>query len=174
MAHRGDQAEWSEAQVERLRGLWDEGCSTAEIGRRMALSKNSIVGKARRLHLPSRRSPIRPRGVAEAAKPKPKRATGPTLPPLLSDAPIQIKPPARPDPALEAEAVMVAHLPAAVVKVRQGAPEGRRCCWPIGEVGTTAFHFCGAALEGRGSYCGIHHARAFVKVPRMGVIGVGP
>lgn len=46
-----------------LRRLWDEGHSAAEIGRRMNISKNAVIGKAHRLGLPARESPII-RGVA--------------------------------------------------------------------------------------------------------------
>ena len=43
--------DWSDDTIIRLRTLWDEGHSTAEIGRRMGVTKNAIVGKA---HLPRR------------------------------------------------------------------------------------------------------------------------
>ena len=51
--------EWAEETIVRLRALWDEGHSTAEIGRRLGVSKNAVVGKAHRLDLPARPSPIR-------------------------------------------------------------------------------------------------------------------
>ncbi|MBW8271055.1 GcrA family cell cycle regulator, partial [Caldovatus aquaticus] len=51
--------EWSVEAIETLRALWAEGLSTAEIGRRMGVSKNAVVGKAHRLNLPPRPSPIR-------------------------------------------------------------------------------------------------------------------
>lgn len=51
--------EWSVEAIDRLRALWAEGLSTAEIGRRMGISKNAVVGKAHRLNLPARPSPIR-------------------------------------------------------------------------------------------------------------------
>jgi len=41
--------EWAEETILRLRALWDEGLSTAEIGRRLGVSKNAVVGKAHRL-----------------------------------------------------------------------------------------------------------------------------
>ena len=37
--------EWNEDSINRLRALWAEGHSTAEIGRRMNVSKNAVVGK---------------------------------------------------------------------------------------------------------------------------------
>ncbi|MDQ2804861.1 MAG: GcrA family cell cycle regulator, partial [Pseudomonadota bacterium] len=51
--------EWSEDTILRLRALWEEGHSTAEIGRRLGVTKNAVVGKAHRLDLAARPSPIR-------------------------------------------------------------------------------------------------------------------
>ncbi|RKK04304.1 GcrA family cell cycle regulator, partial [Teichococcus wenyumeiae] len=51
--------DWTPEAIEALRGYWAEGHSTAEIGRRMGISKNAVVGKAHRLNLPPRPSPIR-------------------------------------------------------------------------------------------------------------------
>ena len=77
--------EWTEDTILRLRELWSEGLSTAEIGRRLGMSKNAVVGKAHRLDLPSRPSPIR-RGTGEPRprRPSVRRTPGPTLPPLES------------------------------------------------------------------------------------------
>ena len=55
--------EWSDEQIEQLRALWAEGHSTAEIGRRLGVSKNAVVNKAHRLDLPARPSPIRRDGT---------------------------------------------------------------------------------------------------------------
>ena len=54
--------DWTDDVINRLKALWAEGHSTAEIGRRMGVSKNAVVGKAHRLSLEARPSPIR-RGV---------------------------------------------------------------------------------------------------------------
>ncbi len=51
--------DWTEESINRLRSLWQDGLSTAEIGRRMQITKNAVVGKAHRLTLPPRPSPIR-------------------------------------------------------------------------------------------------------------------
>src|SRR5258708_21154970 len=78
--------EWAEETIVRLRTLWDEGLSTAEIGRRLGVSKNAVVGKAHRLDLPARPSPIRRDGVPGGAPRRfaPRRVAGPTFPPLSS------------------------------------------------------------------------------------------
>ena len=49
---------WSIERVALLRELWDEGLSTAAIGRRLGTSKNAVIGKAHRLKLPRRPSPL--------------------------------------------------------------------------------------------------------------------
>lgn len=81
--------DWTEETIARLRGLWAEGHSTAEIGRRLGVTKNAVVGKAHRLDLPARPSPIRRDGVpgAQPRRLATRRVAGPTLPPLSSSAP---------------------------------------------------------------------------------------
>ena len=75
--------DWNEETILRLRGLWAEGHSTAEIGRRLGVTKNAVVGKAHRLDLPARPSPIRRDATpgAQPRRPALRRVAGPTLPP---------------------------------------------------------------------------------------------
>ncbi|MBB3883010.1 GcrA family cell cycle regulator [Acetobacter oeni] len=64
--------EWTDETIARLKALWQEGLSTAEIGRQIGITKNAVVGKAHRLGLPARPSPIRRQGAtAKAATAKP-------------------------------------------------------------------------------------------------------
>ncbi len=71
--------EWSEEIIAQLKDLWAEGLSTAEIGRRLSITKNAVVGKAHRLGLPPRPSPIRRNGSKpKAAADKPEQAATPT------------------------------------------------------------------------------------------------
>lgn len=78
--------EWSEASAAHLRILWDQGLSTAAIARQMGRTKNGIIGKAHRLDLPGRPSPIRAAGSGARAGQHPirraRRAGSQTLPPL--------------------------------------------------------------------------------------------
>lgn len=148
--------EWNEDAIARLRALWAEGHSTAEIGRRMGVSKNAVVGKAHRLNLPARPSPIR-REVGAAPRPAaPRRVVGPTLPPLAVES--QAAPP---------EPVRVAEPPpvrAVLRPVAQPRSRSLSCCWPIGEPGTKSFRFCDAdATQGK-PYCTEHAQLAYVKV----------
>lgn len=50
---------WTDQKIVRLQALWHEGLSTAEIGRRLEVPKNAVIGKAHREGLPPRPSPIR-------------------------------------------------------------------------------------------------------------------
>jgi GcrA cell cycle regulator len=166
--------EWNDETIARLRVLWAEGLSTAEIGRRMGISKNAVVGKAHRLLLASRPSPIRrdADGSRPARPAVPRRVTGPTLPSLaLATVPREDNPvmPARP---LAASSMPEDVAPARVMRplsvaARAPNPDRRRnlpCCWPIGEPGTRSFRFCdGESLAGK-PYCETHAALAYVKV----------
>lgn len=79
------EALWTPSLVERLRALWAEGLSTSKIAQRLnevwleslpiregggvdpePFTKNAVVGKARRLRLTPRPSPIRVKRAAAA------------------------------------------------------------------------------------------------------------
>jgi GcrA cell cycle regulator len=63
---------WNDEKINRLKKLWAEGLTTGEIGKRLGVSKNAVVGKAHRLELKGRPSPIkRPPRTAETHKKPP-------------------------------------------------------------------------------------------------------
>lgn len=182
--------EWTDESITRLRSLWQEGLSTAEIGRRMQITKNAVVGKAHRLTLPARPSPIRkslePGGVPSRrslAEARPR--TSPTLavPQISVDvASTSASPtipnlqrqndnvqPLRPTPARIAprERVAAEDAPAVLALRAVATPPRRRgltCCWPLGEPGTKEFHFCGGDPATGKPYCSEHAALAYVKL----------
>lgn len=167
--------DWNDEAIARLRVLWDEGHSTAEIGRRMAVSKNAVVGKAHRLNLPARPSPIR-RDLTEGAVPRtptPRRVTGPTLPPLQAEVAVvavaepvrEVAAPAKPLPP--AEVVPSQPAPSRSPVLRQISSQRSRnvtCCWPIGEPGTKTFRFCDSDATPNKPYCSDHAQLAYVKL----------
>jgi len=157
--------EWSEETIAQLRALWSEGHSTAEIGRRMGVSKNAVVGKAHRLNLSARPSPIR-RGEAGAAPRRPavRRVVGPTLPPLRTSLSAPSRPvigPARAETVAEAPPRPVLR---PVAPPRVGSARPQPCCWPIGEPGTKEFHFCDDEAVAGKPYCAEHAQLAYVRV----------
>jgi GcrA cell cycle regulator len=174
---------WDEETIRHLRDLWAQGLSTAEIGRRLNVSKNAIVGKAHRLDLDARPSPIRrdgPKPVAERPPAYPRMA-GPTLPPLASAgaglvgplppatppsniqtlraAPVIGPRPAAPAPVAAPAPRPVA--PSAPIQARRSAPS---CCWPIGEPGTKTFRFCDDTSVPGKPYCEEHAKLAYVRI----------
>jgi len=71
--------DWNQEMITELTRLWGLGLSTSEIGKRLGISKNAVVGKAHRLHLASRPSPIRrPPGERRVAPPPRPRRVLPT------------------------------------------------------------------------------------------------
>ncbi len=139
--------EWTDETIAKLRTLWAEGLSTAEIGRRLNISKNAVVGKAHRLNLPSRPSPIRrAEGDATPRPAMPKRTQGPTLPPLAASM-------GAPVPSLRA-----------IMPTPKHTMRATPCCWPIGEPGKPSFHFCNASAAPGKPYCEEHASIAYVRV----------
>ena len=73
---------WTEERLAQLRKLWDEGLSISQIGDALGVSRNAIAGKAHRMGLPKRPSPIS-KTAKETKKPaKPKPAAEPENLPL--------------------------------------------------------------------------------------------
>ena len=144
-------ADWTEDAIARLRALWDEGHPTAEIGRRLCVGKNAVIGKARRLHLTPRPNPIHRGAGSEPRAPKPWEIRGPTPPPRPASADPSLPPATRPAPVRPP-------VPQSV-----HAPSGRPCCWPIDEPGRPGFRFCGAGAAPGKPYCPEHAEVAYVR-----------
>ncbi|MBH68952.1 MAG: global cell cycle regulator GcrA-like protein [Rhodospirillaceae bacterium] len=49
---------WNEERLEQLTKLWEEGLSITQIGLRLGVTRNAVVGKVHRMGLPKRQSPI--------------------------------------------------------------------------------------------------------------------
>ena len=178
--------EWADDTIIRLRELWSEGYSTAEIGRRLGVSKNAVVGKAHRLELTPRPSPIRREGDSLPSRRSILRREGPTLPPLPCTTALTPPLPALPSLPVAAPAPAPVAPPVSVAPAPQPAPPPRpipapprlqavpppprsygriaTCCWPIGEPGTRSFHFCDDPSEPGKPYCEAHAKLAYVKV----------
>ena len=75
LKHGGDRrGTWDDRMVEKLQRLWAEGHSASRIGSMLGVGKNAIIGKAHRLGLEQRRSPIKGKGpVQKGAKQPDKR-----------------------------------------------------------------------------------------------------
>lgn len=144
---------WTPEILQELRDLWPCGHSTSEIGRRLGFSKNAIIGKARRIGLTSRPSPI----IRDPSAPKPKPSVPRpvfTLPPLASSV-VTVAPAPRP----------VIARPAIVRQQPRPAPEpprtdaSRECQFMSGH----RHHWVPCGKPAIGSWCPEHSRKVHAK-----------
>jgi GcrA cell cycle regulator len=154
MTQRADAGSmWNDEKIAKLRKLWQEGLTTGEIGKRLGVSKNAVVGKAHRLGLKGRPSPIkRQEAAATPAAP----AAAPSSSPSAAHAP-------------SAPAAAPVHAPSSSAKKNQPAKvftltdlTHNTCRWPIGDPKHEDFHFCGKQVYPGKPYCLDHCAQAYV------------
>jgi len=91
---------WTEERIERLKTMWTEGATASEIAEKLGgVSRNAVIGKAHRLGLEARPSPVKPGEEKEhspaAAKPAAKAEAAPKAAPAAEE---QQPEPARPLP----------------------------------------------------------------------------
>ena len=118
---------WNEENVARLKELWDQGLPTAQIGKLIGFTKNAVVGKAHRIGLERRPSPIR----RTAVKPDRKKARSPVIPKLNFETSKEVIP--NQNKISNKFKPLVKNLFSAVTK--------RGCEWPEGHPDEMGFHF---------------------------------
>ena len=93
---------WTEERIDRLKSMWAEGATASQIADELGgVSRNAVIGKAHRLGLDSRPSPVKPGEEKEKDK-KPAAAAAPKAPkadPTPRQAPPAAPAAARPGPA---------------------------------------------------------------------------
>lgn len=171
--------EWTDEIVARLRELWEQGLSTAEIGRQLNVTKNAVVGKAHRLGLEGRPSPIR-----KAVSKKDKLTETPKQKTSLvekDEHKKQVKKVKQDKPSKSEEVINIKTeevVEKTIVKNKKTKklefispdelPSYRKsnseCCWPIGDPGEKGFHFCKAPVVPGKPYCLEHVQVAYVKL----------
>ena len=134
---------WNEDNVARLKELWDQGLPTAQIGKLLGFTKNAVVGKAHRIGLERRPSPIR----RTAVKPDRKKARSPIVPTLKFEASKEV---------LKEQTFQPA------VKNLFTNQTKRGCEWPDGHPDESDFKFCGKDRFEDKPYCIDHCAVAYV------------
>jgi GcrA cell cycle regulator len=100
---------WTDERIEKLTKMWEGGATASQIADELGgVSRNAVIGKAHRLGLKARPSPVKANDKAEtpapAAKPAPKAPS--------SDAPRAAPVVTRPAPAAPRPAAPVAAAPA--------------------------------------------------------------
>lgn len=132
--------DWNAERIAQLTVLWVNGLPVAGIAKRMDLSKGAISGKAHRLKLAARASPINTHAtyVGRATKPPAQRKPKP--------------------PSLAFLVPMAQANPAPVTqRASDHAPKCQEPLWPSGTSGAPLYPMCGAPCCDRSrSYCDQH------------------
>jgi GcrA cell cycle regulator len=96
---------WTDDRINRLKELWSKGMTASQIAEELGgVSRNAVIGKAHRLELQSRPSPVKPNKPATAktrAKPAPEPVSKPqqaAIPPAPQAAPPSAPPVVQPTP----------------------------------------------------------------------------
>ncbi|MGU3315360.1 GcrA family cell cycle regulator [Sphingomonas sp. M6A6_1c] len=98
---------WTDERIDTLKTMWEAGQTASQIAEALGgVSRNAVIGKAHRLGLQSRPSPVKPNEPAAAA-PAPVVPL-PEAEPEPAPAPVVAAPPAPPRPAPAPEPVAAA------------------------------------------------------------------
>ena len=189
---------WTDERIETLKTMWEAGQTASQIAEALGdgVSRNAVIGKAHRLGLQARPSPVKPNEpaptpavpepVVEAAPPPPpapepepepvQAAPAPAAPPppiLRSVGPggfVRQSPGEQQPPATPAPPRrLVPAKPSAEIAGKTGLLDlnDRICKWPLGHPGEPDFHFCGEKVNPGFPYCVDHCGHAYqAQLPR--------
>ena len=143
------QKPWSDTAIERAAAWWRDGLTAYEIGERLGVTRNAVIGKMNRLGL------VAPPGSQAEGARKGAKARVKKFNYRFEKTPASLKrpgklPPEPPKPLL---------MPPARATGAQEALRKLRihdCRWPIGDPRSDNFRFCGARKYPGSSYC-VHH-----------------
>src|SRR3546814_8263316 len=86
---------WTDERIDTLKAMWEKGMTASQIAEALGgVSRNAVIGKAHRLGLQSRPSPVKPNDDDT-----PKAAPKPAPRPPAESKPVKAAPPPAPAPA---------------------------------------------------------------------------
>ncbi len=167
---------WTDERIALLKKLWKEGKSAAEIAKTLAkgITRNAVIGKAHRMGLSSRPSPIKKadenapkKQPAKVATKKPAPAPVAKEPTPVAKKPIAVVPVVtgvKNNPLTREVApprqMMKEEFPAnggvALIDLSE-----RMCKWPFGDPREDNFTFCGRDIRPGTPYCPDHASIAY-------------
>jgi GcrA cell cycle regulator len=163
---------WTEERIAKLKQGWEGGMTATQIAEMLGegVTRNAVIGKAHRLGLESRPSPVK--AAAEDAAPR-------TPPPPPPQKPVPEPVPQQARAEMPAPAPPPVPAPAVAKPAPKPAKLGKQarttlldlsdkvCKWPIGHPGEPDFHFCGKPVQPGFPYCGEHCLIAYqAQMPR--------
>lgn len=130
---------WTDERVTLLKKLWGEGKTAAEIASTLGgVTRNAVIGKAHRLKLSNRVSPIQQNNKSPAPKPVPQK-----------------------------KAVLEQTPPKTRKRLNLMDLSARMCRWPGGDPRDSDFGFCGEECVPGLPYCASHAKTAYQAAGRV-------
>jgi len=173
---------WTDERIALLKKMWKDGKSAAEIAKTLGkgVTRNAVIGKAHRMGLSGRPSPIKK--PTATAKKEPAKKEAPARKEILARK--EVKPGAAPlkksvatpvvsgvknNPLLKEMAAQQQQQPKTPVKEIPPLNGGtalidlseRMCKWPYGDPQEDDFTFCGRGIRPGTPYCPDHAAMAY-------------
>jgi GcrA cell cycle regulator len=152
---------WTDERIALLKKMWKDGKSAAEIAKALAkgVTRNAVIGKAHRMGLSGRPSPIK-KPVVAPKKEAPKKEV--KVPPKKPVVPVvtgvkhnpllrEVAPPRQ-----MAKEVFPEDGGVALIDLTE-----RMCKWPFGDPREDDFTFCGRPIRTGTPYCPDHAAQAY-------------
>jgi GcrA cell cycle regulator len=173
---------WNQANLKKLKAMTDKGISTSEIGKKLGITKNAVVGKLNRmgwnakskLELDKKPAPIAKTGAAAKKKPgmPPRKNVAKTpvkkaapqkqAPTAKSGQPV-IAPPKKNKGATKKS--LAAHQRIVQHSLDLANLKPDQCRWPLGDPDSENFHFCGKTVFVGKPYCYDHCLAAYQMTP---------
>lgn len=149
---------WTDERVTMLRELWAKGLSASQIAVQLGgVTRNAVIGKAHRLGLESRPSPIRGNGTGSRRRNRAidRAAEAKALRGTMADEEIGGEKIVPDGDQRIAESVLPP-------MARRGG-DVKACLWPTGDPGKDNFSFCGDDTVPSRPYCSKHCAVAYIR-----------
>ena len=168
---------WTDQRVSLLTKMWGDGKTAAEIAKELGegVTRNAVIGKAHRLKLSGRASPIQSaKATVKKTKEQGNTKTRAVKTKAVDTSPVDIvaaKAKQKPKPVRAQSAAAHSKQDIEIIKNKgQRIPLSelteRMCRWPIGDPNDEDFGFCAAASEAGVSYCPEHGQIAYQTTSR--------
>ena len=158
---------WTDERIALLRTSWEGGMTASQIAEVLGegVTRNAVIGKAHRLGLEARPSPVKLGEIIEDVIDGAVAAVAGVFGGVVNGAVETVTAAVAPRPAPKRPSRAV--VPAKPAKTTLLDLSEKVCKWPIGHPGETDFHFCGKAAQTGFPYCTEHCAIAYqAQLPR--------
>ena len=182
---------WDNSTLKKLKALMGKGLSTSEIGRRLGLSKNAVVGKLNRMGWNAKagstttakdktlktkkttvakpkaavKSPAKKTPVKAPAKKTETKATAKKTEKPSTKSTAKVEKPAQKSATKTSAKNLAIHQRIIQHSLEMANLKPNQCRWPIGDPDSENFHFCGKTVFTGKPYCYEHCRLAYQFTP---------